>query len=408
MKLSLPELLWYGNTTLELDMPNNWEVEVCPMRGANRPGLSESEMTDAIKNPIGSPPLRELAVGKRKAVIIFDDMTRPTPIYKIAPIVVDELIKGGIDEEQVSFVCALGTHGPLSQVELRKKVGREILERFRVYNHNCYEGCVEVGRTTRGTPLSINREVMSADLKIAIGCVTAHPNVGFSGGGKIVLPGVAHIDSITHYHLEVPKAAPESVGLGNFDSNVMRCDIEEAARMAGLDFKVDVVVNERGATSGVFAGDFIEAHKEAVAEAKILYSLDPRPANKDIMIANAFAKPNEMAIAVLVGAMGLEGLSGTVVVIANAPEGQVVHYLLGRFGQEYGGRQYPVGTILGSLNLVIQAPYRDKTFADWFSNPEVVTWSRDWDETLQILERIHAAGSRVGVVPSATMAYCGE
>ncbi len=408
MKLSLPELLWYGNTTLELDMPDNWEVEVCPMRGANRPGLSESEMTDAIKNPIGSPPLRELAAGKRKAVIIFDDMTRPTPIYKIAPIVVDELIKGGIDEEQISFVCALGTHGPLSQVELRKKVGREILERFRVYNHNCYEGCVEVGRTTRGTPLSINREVMSADLKIAIGCVTAHPNVGFSGGGKIVLPGVAHIDSITHYHLEVPKAAPESLGLGNFDSNVMRFDIEEAARMAGLDFKVDVVVNERGATSGVFAGDFIEAHKEAVAEAKILYSLNPRPANKDIMIANAFAKPNEMAIAVLVGAMGLEGLSGTVVVIANAPEGQVVHYLLGRFGQEYGGRQYPVGTILGSLNLVIQAPYRDKTFADWFSNPEVVTWSRDWDETLQILERIHGAGSRVGVVPSATMAYYGE
>jgi nickel-dependent lactate racemase len=408
MKVNLPELLWYGNTTLELDMPDNWDVEVCPMRGADRPELSQSAMADAIKNPIGSPRLRELGAGRRKAVIIFDDMTRPTPIYKIAPIVVDELIKGGIDEEQISFVCALGTHGPLSQIELRKKVGREILERFRVYNHNCYEGCVEVGTTTRGTPLWINREVMSADLKIAIGCVTAHPNVGFSGGGKIVLPGVAHIDSITHYHLEVPKAAPESVGLGNFDNNVMRFDIEEATRMAGLDFKVDVVVNARGMTSGVFAGDFIEAHKEAVAEAKVLYSLNPRPVNKDIMIANAFAKPNEMAIAVLVGAMGLEGLSGTVVVIANAPEGQVIHYLLGRFGQEYGGRQYPVGTILGSLNLVIQAPYRDKTFADWFSNPEVVTWSRDWDETLQILERIHGAGSRVGVVPSATMAYYGE
>ncbi len=127
--------------------------------------------------------------------------------------------------------------------------------------------------------------------------------------------------------------------------------------------------------------------------------------SRAIMVAKRMPKPNEMAIAVLVGAMGLEGLSGTVVVIANAPEGQVVHYLLGRFGQEYGGRQYPVGTILGSLNLVIQAPYRDKTFADWFSNPEVVTWSRDWDETLQILERIHDAGSRVGVVPSATMAY---
>ncbi len=408
MKVSLPELLWYGNGTLELALPDEWDVEICRMRGARRPGLDESAIAAAIRNPIGSPPIRELAAGRRKAVIIFDDMTRPTPVDKIAPIVVEDLIAGGIQEENISFVCALGTHGALSRVELRKKVGQEILDRFRVYNHNCYENCEVVGTTARGTQLSINREVMSADLKIAIGCVTAHPNVGFSGGGKIVLPGVAHIDSITHYHLEVPKEAPESVGLGKFDRNVMRFDIEEAARMAGLDFKIDVVVNETGETSGVFAGDFIEAHRQAVAEAKVLYSLDPVPRNKEIMIANAFTKPNEMPIAVLVGGLGLEGFSGTVVIIANAPEGQVVHYLLGRFGQDYGGRQYPVSPLPGSLNLIIQAPHGDKTFADWFSNPEVVTYTRSWKETLRLLRPDHGAGSRVGVVPSATMAYYAD
>jgi nickel-dependent lactate racemase len=288
MKVSLPELLWYGNGTLELALPDEWDVEVCRMQGAGRPALDERAMAAAIRDPIGSAPIRELAVGRKKAVIIFDDMTRPTPVDKIAPIVVKDLIAGGIQEENISFVCALGTHGALSRIELRKKVGQEMLDRFRVYNHNCYENCEEVGTTARGTRLSINREVMSADLKIAIGCVTAHPNVGFSGGGKIVLPGVAHIDSITNYHLEVPKEAPESVGLGKFDRNVMRFDIEEAARMAGLDFKIDVVVNERGATSGVFAGDFIEAHRQAVAEAKLLYALDPIPRNKEIMVANAF------------------------------------------------------------------------------------------------------------------------
>ena len=405
MKVSLPELLWYGNGTLELALPDEWDVEICRMRGARRPELDESAIAAAIRNPIGSPPIRELAAGRRKAVVIFDDMTRPTPVDRIAPIVVEDLIEGGIQEENISFVCALGTHGALSRIELRKKVGQEILDRFRVYNHNCYENCEVVGTTARGTRLSINREVMSADLKIAIGCVTAHPQVGFSGGGKIVLPGVAHIDSITNYHLEVPKEAPESCGLGKFDSNVMRFDIEEAARMAGLDFKIDVVVNERGATSGVFAGDFIEAHRQAVAEAKVLYSLDPVPRNKEIMIANAFTKPNEMPIALLVGAVGLEGFSGTVVIIANAPEGQVVHYLLGRFGQEYGGRQYPISQIPGSVNLIIQASHGDKTFADWFSNPEVVTYTRDWKETLRLLRPDHGAGSRVGVVPSATMAY---
>jgi nickel-dependent lactate racemase len=407
MKVSLPELLWYGNGTLELALPDEWDVEVCRMRGARRPALDQKAMAAAIRNPIGGAPIRELAEGKKKAVIIFDDMTRPTPVDKIAPIVVEDLIEAGIQEENISFVCALGTHGALSRIELRKKVGQEMLDRFRVYNHNCYENCEEVGTTARGTRLSINREVMSADLKIAIGCVTAHPNVGFSGGGKIVLPGVAHIDSITNYHLEVPKEEPESVGLGKFDRNVMRFDIEEAARMAGLDFKIDVVVNERGATSGVFAGDFIEAHRQAVAEAKLLYALDPIPRNKQIMIANAFTKPNEMPIAALVGMMGLEGFSGTVVIIANAPEGQVVHYLLGRFGQEYGGRQYPVSPIPGSVNLIIQAAHGDKTFADWFSNPEVVTYTRDWAETLHLLRPDHGAGSRVGVVPSATMAYYG-
>jgi len=405
MKVRVPELLWYGNGNLELALPDEWEVEVCRMRGAQRPDLDEGAIAAAIRDPIGSPPIRELAAGKKKAVIVFDDMTRPTPVDRIAPIVVEDLIAGGIQEENISFVCALGTHGALSRVELRKKVGDQILQRFRVYNHNCYENCEEVGTTARGTRLAINREVMSADLKIAIGCVTAHPQVGFSGGGKIMLPGVAHIDSITNYHLEVPKEAPESCGLGKFDSNVMRFDIEEAARMAGLDFKIDVVVNERGATSGVFAGDFIEAHREAVAKAKVLYALDPVPRNKQIMVANAFTKPNEMPIAVLVGLMGLEGFSGTVVIIANAPEGQVVHYLLGRFGEEYGGRQYPVSPIPGSVKLIIQAAHGDKTFADWFSNPEVVTYTQSWQETLRLLRPEHGKGSRVGVVPSATMAY---
>jgi nickel-dependent lactate racemase len=407
MKLRLPELFWYGCSALEIDLPDAWDVEVCPMRGAQRPELGDRELAHAIQNPIASPSIRELAQGKRKAVVVFDDMTRPTPVDRIAPVVVEELLAGGIEEEQISFVCALGTHGALTQIELRKKVGPEILERFRVYNHNCYEHCIPVGTTSRGTPLAVNREVMSADLKVAIGCVTAHANTGFSGGGKIILPGVSHIDSIAHYHIEVPKEAPESVGLGNFDRNVMRLDIEEAARLAGLDFKIDVVVNEWGATSGVFAGDFIAAHEKAVAEAKVLYALDPKPSGSDIVIANAFIKPNEMPIAALVGILGLDGSRGTVVIIANAPEGQVVHYLLGRFGEDYGGRQYPVAAIPASVKLVIQAPHRDKTFADWFGNAEAVVWTRDWGETREELERTHGPGARVAVVPSATMAYYG-
>jgi nickel-dependent lactate racemase len=246
---------------------------------------------------------------------------------------------------------------------------------------------------------------MEADLKIAIGCVTAHAQVGFSGGGKIILPGVAHIDTITHYHLEVEAQAKETTGLGNFDQNVLRFNIEEAARMAGLDFKIDVVVNARGETTDLFAGDFLQAHAEAVKVAREACASDPRPSDMDLVISNAFAKPNELAIGYLVGILALKELSGTVVIIADSPEGQVIHYLLGRFGQSYGGRQYPVAMMLPSARLIIQTPRPDKTYADWFANAHEVTLTRNWEETLRELEGRLPPRPRVAVVPSATMQY---
>jgi nickel-dependent lactate racemase len=386
MKFSLPQLLWYENTNLEIELPDEWDVEYCPMRGADRTPLTPAQMEAAILNPVGTPRLRDLAKGKKRAVIIFDDMTRPTRIYELAPILLKELTAGGLHEEDIVFVCALGTHGALTQNEFRKKLGPEIVERFRVFNHNIYENCVEVGTTSRGTRLLINREVMEADLKVAIGCVTAHAQVGFSGGGKIVLPGISHVDSIAHYHLQVEAMAKETTGLGNFDNNILRFEIEEAARMTGIDFLVNVTVNARGATSAVFAGELFQVHEKAVAVAKELYATHPRPENKDVVIANAFVKANEMAISVL----------------------QVIHYLLGRFGRDYGGRQYPVGTLPDSVRLIVMAPRMDKTFGDWFANPEAITWTKDWGQTLDLLSEGLNPGARVAVVPNATMQYYAD
>ena len=221
--------------------------------------------------------------------------------------------------------------------EFRKKLGPELVKEFRVFNHNIYENCVEIGATGRGTKMMINREVAGADIRVAIGAVTAHPQVGFCGGGKIILPGIAHVDSISHYHLEVAPMAPETTGLGNFDHNILRADIADAVELAGLEFMVNVIVNGRGATTDIFAGDFVEAHNEAVKLAKDHYATDPKAAGKDLVISNAFVKANEMTIAARLGMAALKNSSGTVVVIAKSPEGQVVHYLLGRYGCNYGG-----------------------------------------------------------------------
>lgn len=408
MNIQLPQLLWYGNNLLDIDLPDEWQVTVCPMRGGSRPALSLHEMEAAILNPIAAPSLQDLARGKRSAVIVFDDMTRPTRIFELAPIVIRELTAAGMPESAITFVCALGTHGALTQNELRKKVGQEILERFRVFNHNCYEHCVPVGTTSFGTPVMFNREVMAAEVKIGIGCVTAHAQTGFSGGGKLLMPGVAHIDTISHYHLDVYRQAPQTTGLGKHENNILRANIEEAAKLAGLDFKIDVLFNSRGETTAIFAGELSAVHERAVALAKEVYATDPRPKDKPLVIANAFAKANEMTIALGVGARALQKAGGTLVIIANSPEGQVVHYLLGRFGRDYGGRQYPVTAIPERIDLIIMAPYRDKTFADWFANPDAVTWTRDWSETLALLKQRFPGSVDVAVIPNATMQYYQE
>ncbi|MBN1572448.1 MAG: DUF2088 domain-containing protein [Deltaproteobacteria bacterium] len=405
MKIGLGELIWYGNRTVEIELPNDWDVTLHPMRGAAERPMTASEMEERIKAPIGSARLRDIARGKKSAVIIFDDITRPTRVYEIAPIVIKELTAGGIDEEEITFVCALGNHGAHTSHEFRKKLGAGILERFRVFNHNAYENCVYVGETKRGTRLMVNREVMEADVRIGIGCVTAHANVGFSGGGKILLPGVSHIDSAAHYHIEIHDTAPETTGLGNFDKNVMRMEIEEAAAMARLDFKVDAVVNGRGETTALFAGDFLAEHAEAVRLAKGVYALDPAPEGREVVIANAFAKANEMFIALRLGEMALGRSSGTVMVIANAPEGQVPHYFQRSFGRDYGGRHYPIGGIGENIDVVVVAPYLDKNFADWVRNPEVITWAKSWDEAMEHLKGRFGPGTRAGVIPNATISY---
>jgi nickel-dependent lactate racemase len=405
MKVTLPELIWYGNRTFEIDIPDDWDIEICPMRGTARKPMNIAEMQISIGNPIGSPRLKEIARGKKTAVIIFDDITRPTRVEELAPIVIEELLAGGIDEEDITFMCALGSHGAHTYHEFRKKLGADICERFRIYNHNCYENCVEVGTTSRGNRLLVNREVMEAEVKVGIGCITAHNGMGFSGGSKILLPGVAHLDSIEYNHRDVRAQAPETCGMGKYDGNVMRADSEEGSRMAGLDFKVDVLVNGRGATTAVFAGDFLEEHTRAVELAKDVYATEPRPRNKDIVIANAFTKANEMALALLAGVYALENLTGTTVIFANAPEGQITHYLRRSFGRNYGGPLYPTATIPDSIRVILVNPCMDKTSTDWFANPEIFTSVKDWSSALAILRETYGAGARVAVVPNATMQY---
>jgi nickel-dependent lactate racemase len=128
------------------------------MSGYKLPALSESDIQVAFENPIGTPRIRDLAIGKQRVVILFDDLARPTPTYTILPFVIQELKAGGIGDEQISLVCAYGCHRPLTRDEMIKKLGREIVEKYPVFNHNLYEHHKKIGTTSMGRPcLSIER-----------------------------------------------------------------------------------------------------------------------------------------------------------------------------------------------------------------------------------------------------------
>ena len=198
--VTLPQLAWYEAKKLELPLPDSWQVELYNMAGYNRPAMKPDEIKTSITNLIGTAPIRELAKGKNEVVIIFDDMSRVTRVAEILPFVLEELAQAGIPDNKIRFICALGCHGAPNRLDWVKKLGEEILTRFPVYNHCPFMNCTYIGTTSYGTKVSINAEVMSCDLKISIGQITAHVSAGFSGGGKIILPGVASYDTVVAHH----------------------------------------------------------------------------------------------------------------------------------------------------------------------------------------------------------------
>jgi len=410
-KIRLPQLAWYGNTELEIEFPSSWDVSVCYMKGHRRRALSEKGYREAFANPTGTKPIRRLARGKKEVAILFDDMSRPTRVAEVVPYVLEELKAAGVKDRSIRFIAAVGAHGALTRLDFVKKLGESVLSRFPVYNHNPYENCTYLGETSNGTPVAVNAEVMGCDFKIGIGCLIPHPLTGFGGGSKIILPGVASIDTMATHHRDLimkllTKGIDPGIGVATFENNVMRRDIDEAARMAGLDVKIDTVLNGRGQTTAIFVGDPIAAYAEGVKLARKVYATEPAE-TPDIVVLNAYSKANEAVLAIpLLGGL-LRGKQGDLVLIANAPEGQVPHYLVRSFGKNLGGRLWsrPTGPLQDINRFIMLTPYIDIAGADWLAAPEHIVWAKTWPEVLKKLIAAYGKKARVAVVPDATMQY---
>ncbi|MFW6126481.1 MAG: lactate racemase domain-containing protein, partial [Chloroflexota bacterium] len=261
-RISLPQMEWYGDTQLEIDFPESWDVTECRMQGHDAPALSDEGIRKAFQNPIGTGTIRELARGKSQVAILFDDMSRATPTATLIPYVLEELAAAGIPDDNIRFIAAIGAHGSMNGIDFRKKLGDEVMARFLVYNHNPYENCTPLGSTSRCTPVAVNAEFMSCDLKIGLGSIVPHPYSGYGGGSKIVLPGVAAMETIDANHTRL--MGSRTVGLGKHEGNILKQDMDEAARMAGLDVKIDALLNLKREVTALFVGDPIAEHNEGV------------------------------------------------------------------------------------------------------------------------------------------------
>jgi nickel-dependent lactate racemase len=240
---------------------------------------AEDLIAAALRNPIGTPQLRTLARSGQRIAILVDDCTRKTPTAQILPFVLAELSAAGIAQHDVTLVVALGTHRPLTENELAAKLGAAAHAGYTVVNHHCTDarGFVDVGHmnsrqgSTDLPPISaqINRWVLAADLRISIGMITPHLDAGFSGGAKMVLPGVCSLTTVDAFHLASAFVPVNQLG----DANAPLRHLLESfvARHAPLHFIVNVVLGLDGSLCACVAGDPIAAHRRGVEHARRVY-----------------------------------------------------------------------------------------------------------------------------------------
>jgi nickel-dependent lactate racemase len=390
---------WAPETTLALPFPEHFLVQVNHMRDA-RP-LADAAVAGAVHSPIDAQPLRTLARGARTAVIAIDDITRPTPTAAVLPLVLSEL--DAIAAENIRILIALGAHRPLVRRELEQKLGAAVLDTYDVEQHHPYENLVDLGKSSRGTPIRLNRSFCEADLKLAIGGVLPHPYMGFGGGAKIVVPGLAGIETLQANHQ--PAVTGISGGLGDPDVDARR-DVEEIALKAGLSFSCNLVVNASRETAGLFCGHPVSAHRAAAAFARQIYRTSAPGAPYDVICLNAYPKDGEL---LQVGnafncyrtsAGPLLKENGTLVVTACCESGRGYHSLHGRGMRLH--RAPAVKAYLQGRDVVLFSPHvNERDFRVSFA-PEYRLFTM-WEQLTSYLAGKHSGQATVGIFPTAPL-----
>lgn len=316
MKLNLP----FGKAAVTLSVPDENFLKTLLPNELEKDVVGDAEILRSLANPIGTKHLKELVHTGQKVVIVTSDITRPMPSYRVLPYVLAELNAGGVPDEDITVVFALGSHRTHTEEEQRKLVGDAVYNRVTCLDS--HGEFVHMGTTSRGTPVDIFKPVADADVRICLGNIEFHYFAGYSGGAKAIMPGVSTRDAIQANHKRMVEEAAKA---GAIAGNPIREDIDEVcARFVPIDFIVNVVLDEKKEIRRCVSGHFIEAHREGCKYLDRLYKVSI-PQRADIVIVSAGGFPKDLnlyqAQKALDNAKHAVKAGGSILWIASAKEG---------------------------------------------------------------------------------------
>lgn len=275
----------YGQEEVDVRVPEQNLIGVYSPKDVAPVADLPQEIIRCLENPIGTKPLRELVKGAKNVVIVADDNTRLTPTDKIIPVLLNEMNSAGIKDEQITIIIALGTHRFMTEEEIEVKFGKEVVKRVKIKNHDFKnpEALVDLGITENGTKILVNKEAYEADFKIGVGTIVPHHIPGFSGGAKIVQPGISGEKTTAETHLLSVRAPRSYLGI---EDNPVRQELNMIADKIGLHTIFNTVLNRHGEVVGTFFGDVKDAFIEGVALSRDVYSVNI-PEAADIVISSS-------------------------------------------------------------------------------------------------------------------------
>lgn len=286
MKIRLP----YGTNQLETDIPAENVAYI--LEPKEYPGVPDEReaILQAVRNPIGRGPLMEAVTPAGRVVVIVTDNTRPCPDGRILPPLLSEL-ETIVPRDNITVLIALGLHAPMTEAQMIQKYGNDVVRNYRVMNHDPGQ-TVFLGTTSTGTPVEVNPRVVEADIVVSTGFIEPHFFAGFSGGRKSIAPGVSSGRTIRKNHGYDMISHPRAKA-GILEGNPIHEDMVEMARMAGLDFIVNVILNKQREISHVFAGDLVKAHEAGCRTAREVFGVEV-PRQVDICIVTNSGAPLDL------------------------------------------------------------------------------------------------------------------